>query len=1137
MKKVLSLVALILSFIMLLPAVASTAAELASAEEQARLDFTASESYRKAYVSPSDLLSFLATSPHGEELAYIDGYFEEYLVYSAYIPDSYVSAERGIGSAVKVSAKEYSYIAKNGKKVTFTPVRVEYSGGSTELSKSGDSYTATVDTAAFRVIYNGSLPLEASVVKDILSFAYTEAKNASALGAFLSEYNKAVAEYRSYLSALAKYERDLELYAEYLNAKTVYDEALAAYNQSLEEERTYPQRLEAYEKYKQDCLAYDSKMVQYKQDYSVYEQENAVYKSYIENLSRIQASMAAINSIYTQPTNNTPPLFETLINQELFGMFLRYEELLVSSMGVKQEDMDYLRIYSDKLSNMLSEYFGEYLGSEARAFTYYKAHYTEFRDLFNGLYKRMCNILNPTRFVLIMSYLEVEYPNDAERKKWRVRNSLCHIYLICLTLDDKKTAESTWEFYGNDGILKTYYFSDLLSQNVVITDTNRSDPSELSWQQELVKPKAPEVPQRPEAVAEPLKPIVLPNPGKAPNKVEEPQEPTEVEAPNEPEGIDTELLFRTANIRKLLEDGVLTQRAEAADTAYPVSIEVNKSLSDKKHTVYAHSGEILGHIDSTEELSAFACESYASSRSQYTFVGWSLSPDSYKPLSEGEAENGAAIYQFYTESQRRYNITFKVDGKTIEKQVVVGQIPSVEDIPTEKASDAYYHYSFFSFDTPLSRANADKTYVAQYEHTERLYKITFNMGNKTEIMNLPMDSVIQAYPTPAESYFSGTSLFELIGWDKPLSAVSEDTIYTALYKESKMADLGESEGSIEERGSEYILTSKGAAADITALLILAEQESKGICLRLLDKAAELSVSLADVKALNELWAQGVYCTYDAEKGIGYGFTDDSGNKISYVGGLRLRIKHGYADTERVVVRAYNPQGYFKEGAPSVTLGGVTEISPDPDMTYRVVRKFSVTATSSESGSFYIDGELYREGDTVYLNILPDGGYFCSSLKLKNLESGEIFDLGVQGSFTVPPYNCELVAEFSPVLYTVTFSYFGKTEKQELPLGEMPVIPEIETSFTDNGLFHTFIGWSEPVGIVTGDITYTAKYFSIVEAQKAPDEGSAVDALVKNYVVPAVAIIAVSLAAVVSAAVIIPLVVIKKRKKRALNEHE
>ena len=118
--------------------------------------------------------------------------------------------------------------------------------------------------------------------------------------------------------------------------------------------------------------------------------------------------------------------------------FNRYRDVLSASFGVSASAIDNLKASSDDLNALLHAYAAARETSEEAAFLYYKEHYSEISHLFNSLYDGMREVMTGKIFKFMCGKMELEYEGDTEMqayKKWRMKNIVAHVYLICQVLD------------------------------------------------------------------------------------------------------------------------------------------------------------------------------------------------------------------------------------------------------------------------------------------------------------------------------------------------------------------------------------------------------------------------------------------------------------------------------------------------------------------------------------------------------------------------------------------------------------------------------------------------------------------------------------------------------------------------------
>ena len=154
----------------------------------------------------------------------------------------------------------------------------------------------------------------------------------------------------------------------------------------------------------------------------------------------------------------------------------------------------------------------------------------------------------------------------------------------------------------------------------------------------------------------------------------------------------------------------------------------------------------------------------------YTFSGWT--PDI-------TTVTGDATYTAqFTETTRMYTITWVIGDDEETTEVAYGAIPTHAE-PT-KASDAYYSYTFDSWEPDITKVTGDTTYTAKFTETPIEYTITFNTDGGTSVTPIK-----QVYGTAINAPAAPTKTgYTFAGWDKdiPTTMPAEDMIITAQWK-------------------------------------------------------------------------------------------------------------------------------------------------------------------------------------------------------------------------------------------------------------------------------------------------------------------------------------------------------------------
>ena len=218
---------------------------------------------------------------------------------------------------------------------------------------------------------------------------------------------------------------------------------------------------------------------------------------------------------------------------------------------------------------------------------------------------------------------------------------------------------------------------------------------------------------------------------------------------------------------------------------------------------------------------------------QYDFTGWN---------PEVAPVDGDVTYTAqYTETPVQgdtYTINFKY-ADTAE-QAVAGEaeyadhtavyakdatvsVPTPEDFTTASAS-----YKFTGWDKEVGPAEADVTYVAQYDVTPltETFEINFRYAaTAAEVDDGHLEDHFQTVaegekpevPTPAD-FTDGNTTYTFVGWDKEVVAATEDTVYTAIYKVETVfvPDMTEIEALVE-RYNDMVQSGEYVQEDLDAV--------------------------------------------------------------------------------------------------------------------------------------------------------------------------------------------------------------------------------------------------------------------------------------------------------------------------------
>ncbi|MGM9682826.1 MAG: hypothetical protein ACI3XQ_04435 [Eubacteriales bacterium] len=1068
------------------------------------LDFSHPDRNDNRDIAPSELLEMLLPGAEidEDEKEYVDTYFS----YVPMINESFSNDTISVictDGRIFAEVEPYVYVAANSVTVNYIPTRAGIDGEYIGLTYGADGkYTCEFDAPEpslpggkhITVEYTCSLSIPADTANELINFAYADACEALRLEAeyrgVLGDYLDSFERYRQYLEDMEQYAVDSERYERYLAAKAEYDRDYAEYTEYLAELAVYRAAMAEYEKYCAELAQYELDRAAYEKAYA--ENKDAVdrYRAYLAALSATKNSMYAIESLYVKPDNGTGSLYHALQNKELTEQFDKNKSTLVSIYGVDGALIDEMSRISEELNELLRGYSDAREESEKAAFEFYKQNYSDICGKFNYLYDKMNEIVTPTIFNHICTKVDIEYKSDptmAEYKKWRIKNVLSHIYLVCLCLDDSANAAGAWSFYDNSGDPHTYYFPDLLASNEIITDTNTADPRSLTWPEPVEEAVMPKMPTKPKYVPKPL----------APEQVEEPTAPTPAEKPTEPEEVadpgdppqQFEIIVNAADIRELLENGILCERQEfSADAEITLTCERTKLISPENNKILTLLDYDCRTVLYETELVSGADVTYpditptrASDRARtYEFSGWSLSPCG-EPITSAPifADEDICLYALYSSSPRYYDITWNVDGSEHTVSVKYGEVP-VCPVSTEKAPDATTVYTFSGWSPTVSAVRGDAEYTANYLQSDRYYSVEWRFEGGSAVRKYTYGS-IPDFSVPESTFYDGCTRYDFDAWSPVPSEVTGDAVYTALYDENVLAAaVGDASLSMSVSTGAYTLRTDSGSIEIKLGDLLGSAQTEGKRIDIVTALGTFSLSRDAVRSAASLGVDTLSLSFltdgDGRLSGFYAGSTAQGQAIAVAGDMRVRFAVDHAAAENLCVDAVF--GTARKHMDTSYSSGYMTFVADVNTDYDITARYHVTLVAPENGAVFTDSSVFYAGEKVVLNIYPASGYVTDTVTLTSTDGTGSTVLGAVREFVMPDGDVTVTVTFKKREYSVVFVSRGETVAEFCHnLGDTVQPPEIAASFEEDGYIYTFVGWSPAISPVTGDVTYTAIYNS------------------------------------------------------------
>lgn len=1129
MKKITSITALLLA-VLLLGGIFCGSTAYAEEDVSAPLDYSDPSVTEKREFTPSELLSLIIGRPIGSaETEYLDSYSS----HSMFITDSFSNDLISLSysdSSLTVAAKSYSYTSQGGSLIKWIPKYAELNGVRTSVSHTGgDIYSCTINNVrkqegvGVSIKYSCSISVPKDQANNIINLAFNKATEMSVLEKeyenILEEYLEGYRKYEQYLEDIESYSAKLEKYDEYLKLKAQYEKEHAAYLKYLADLSDYGKNLEKYNNYLAEYDKYLQDKAEYEKIYSENSSTIEDYINYYTALNNIRSSMYAIESLFIKPESGHGTLFQALQNKEMIALFEKYKYEL-KLYGVSIETIDRLSLFSDELNELLRSYSKERDKSEQAAFEFYCANYEEIRDKFNFLYDSMVDIMSPTLFNHVCVKIGLDYKDDpdrAEYMKHRTIMVLAQIYLVCRGLDDTKSAGGSWDFYNYSGKPYTYAFIELISQNVIITDTNTASPEGLSWPQEVPEFVMPPIPIEPEKVAEPLPPTAVDEPA-PPTTVEEPVRPAEVK---QPEDLPAELgeILECADIVEALNRGELSKREEfKSDVTFTVERDVKKLISfDNKPvmTVYGYdmSSPISEKIISSPadfSLPTTAPYRDADKRLSYTFAGWSVSQNELiAPTGDNapDLSRDFCIYAIYSSEERIYNVTWVTASGKVTEGYTYGSIPEFKG-DTAKAPTETKAYKFEGWTPTTRKVTRDVTYTAEYTESERKYSVNWVLPDRTITKSYSFEDT-PTEPPINKTYISGGSLIDLLGWDKEISKITEDVTYTALYNKTVLVSSNSGMAQITSSPSTYYVTLPDSTLNAKGLISLAAAEDKRI-----EITADGVVILVDREAVKSLAAlKGEVISVSNSTDIAsvgecsLGITDGNGAAVNCDSDIRLNIPFTVSAAKNFHVYNVSPNG-IKTETPFTYTDNMLTFAAKSNSSFAFKQLYSVTFAAVENGGTMMDKYIYEAGSALAPTFYPAAGYTVESIVITRADNGETTTIDSFNDFLMPPSDITVTVNFARPRYTVSFVWDGKViSSEKYTIGEMPTAPKMESEFERDGYRYVFAGWSSAILSVTKEATYIAKYNKfLIDSAPPADTGNAFDAFLNQTVLPIIAVV-------------------------------
>ena len=1067
------------------------------------------------------------------ERNYLNRFFS--LSYNDHIDSNLVESEYdGEQGILTVTAAEYSYVARNGVTVRWIPQTVSMAGGEEQpFVWENQAYRVTFpnlwhsETCLLNVRYIWETEIGAEIADRILTVCYDTAQDTLqeilAWESYLDE-KAAYDAWRTYPAKKQAYDAYLERLQEYLPKKQKYD----AYCAALE---NYNARVAAFEASKEEKAAYDAQVAAwYRFEQSradnakLYEQ----YRTYRFYLDEINNRLNLLESMF-RTDHNGWQFYASLMGSTVQSVLDRREELI---KVVNAEWVDQARKATESLRPIMREYeelrraaYETELERVTALFSFYAAHYSELQRDIRDLYENISNIfMNGT----VQLRFKTEADEEQKAKVPHLKQFIAQLYMLSACLDDSETLDVDKQI-KNVGTVREW-----IDENVFVADTVSSPASVNIPTEEVLLGELPEpvdepdwsktFPEDPREKELPPEPAA--NPGVAPEPVADPgSEPEPVADPGERSEPTIDPLCRA--LAEELRAGTLPKRTangKAQTLCLSKTIPCNRSFANfKTVTFYDWNGEILDvqfpEYDST--VTPPTVNRSEDAKATYTFLGWV--PDGSTDASDVVDFNTLHIRKhqsfrpLYQEELKSYPITWEIAGKAYTTQCRYGEIPECRE-SVARSSDEN-NYTFTGWTPEIQPVSGKATYTACYTVTPRTFRITWDLGNERIAQDCPVNTFPE-YGGSTEREPDGY-LYEFLGWEPALTAVTLDVTYTAQYRKTPLCRNRSGQVcEVTHTAKELIVIASGDTVNFREAAIYAKESGKTIRIRF--EGLEVALDVGTLGALEQTFAAEIACIRlqtDSEEASSFRivFRNSLGRELELSRPLQISVR--FSTVNALVYRLIDGELREMETVRSSFTG---ETNAD----YLAYPQYPLSYTgencdlNSMVSRAHAGQEIVLEGNCTF-------GYEIVGATL-TLENGETQTVGK--SFVMPAGRVDIALLVEPIVYHVTFVADGIILREDTyGFNEEVLLPEDPVKNEDETNRYAFIGWTPYVTRTVGDDrnpVYTA-VFSASPRKFAQPTGGGIRTFLRSAIFRYLLV-----AFLLLVAVVVLTVVLIRRKKRA-----
>ena len=965
------------------------------------------------------------------------------------------------------------------------PVSVTLDGEEYPLSLTeGDIYTAmlaaeTSRPAILTVTYEASLSLSADAVETLLNAAYLRGREIlSAFDAYeaaLKKHTEATKAYSAYRAALQQYRSDLALYNAYLSSQKDYETRKKAYDAYLADLAVYEQRLAVYQTYLSDKAAYDEAYAEYMSfitDPSAYEKKYLAYCEYLAKMTTVQAQLAILESCFV--SDSVGHVLNNTLNGPTVATVVKNQNELVAA-GCDAKDIANADAATARLIALLADYPKD--AEEASRYAYYIRHYEAIRDNVTLLYTSLSRLYGND---LVPEILEMQ------EKKERYWQFVAQLYALSCAMEDDVAFDISWSI--SDGKL-----TNLLEDCFILKDTNGATPLTAypTPMEEVTSPAEMKKPTPPAVVEQPVAPL----------KMTEPTPPTPVAKPVPPAVVSSPGQRPTAPIFSSCEEALaqavktqtLKERQPLTETVhYPLRLTVDKCaapetmitasfyLADRMTLWAVATATDEGMVTFPEEKPARPSEQGTT----YTFSGWMNDQGHAFPATDSTVtvDGTTNFYAVYTTAKENYTVTWNVDGQVTTETYAFGEIPDFQGEPT-KSEDANCVYSFAGWSPAITPVSGNVTYTAVFTAHDKIHKIQWVIGDKTETDEY-LSGEMPAYPTTPYLPMDGRYVYLFRGWSPEITTVTGNAVYTAVFEAVDL--LGGYENAVISEGDGRItvtFTNSEIPKQLALTHLAAYAVSQNSSLTLRWQGGELTLDEEGVLTIFKASVAYLLLTgiEEANATLSLGFYDGADALLSLDVQALLTVKVATGQSGLIFDAEGKTVSSFADGLLSATLqaGAAYKLN----MGYAIQSLVTVDGAEDEKGGLcLLPDQLLSEGEKVTFSVTAAPGFGIHRVIVRDAYGAMITvssETSGKYSFIMPRGGARVTADFTPLWFTVTFKAGQQILASEAyRYGETPRLPENPVKDSDDTYSYTFTGWDPHVTIVVGDAVYEAQFLAV-----------------------------------------------------------